>query len=106
MTTTILLSRKQLIQLHTTGEKTLDIMSGAKPKENKPPTSYKTESQKCAGRMQDNQPAAADEGKAEAEPDKAKITGQSQVYTATKESLFSKTTHTRNHALVSMPFLT
>ncbi|XP_072243955.1 cilia- and flagella-associated protein 251 [Leuresthes tenuis] len=49
--------------------------------------------------MQDNQPAAVDEGKAEAEPDKAKITGQSQVYTATKDSLFSKTTHTRNHAL-------
>ncbi|XP_075324980.1 cilia- and flagella-associated protein 251 [Odontesthes bonariensis] len=75
-------------------------MSGAKPKEKKPSTSYKTESQKCAGRTQDNQSAELDEGKAETKPDNLKITGHSQVYTATKESLFSKkAADTRNHAL-------
>ncbi|CAG5923463.1 unnamed protein product [Menidia menidia] len=72
-------------------------MSDTKAKPNEPSMSNQSENQQHVGQIPDSQSSAEDEGN---DPDKQKTTGQSQVYTATKESIFSKkTTPPSNHPL-------
>uniref|UniRef100_I3K6B8 Cilia- and flagella-associated protein 251 n=1 Tax=Oreochromis niloticus TaxID=8128 RepID=I3K6B8_ORENI len=66
-----------------------------------PPTSYKAEKHPLVGQEQDSGEAGKDEEKENS--DIPRRTGQSQVYTATRDTLFSKkTTDAEAHVLVSM----
>lgn len=92
-----------------------DIMSDAEVKDQEPATSCEEHKQE----MQNNQPEGNDEEKQRksgdedeespgvreegTETDTLKMTRESQVYTATRDTLFPKNiTQTRTHALVSM----
>ena len=92
-----------------------DKMSDDEAKEHEPSTSWKMEKprvqdDRAVGREEEKQMKSGDEAeksgaarREEKAPDKFKMTPQSQVYTATRDTLFPKnTTHTRTHALVSM----
>lgn len=66
-----------------------------------PPTSYEAEKHPVVGQEQDRGEAGKDKEKENS--DIPRRTGQSQVYTATRDTLFSKkTTDAEAHVLVSM----
>lgn len=94
-------------------------MSDSEHKEKRPPASSKVEKLETDGHL--HEPAVVDEDKqwksgeeaqgvadksnAETGSEEFKMTGQSLVYTATKDTLFTKQkSHARNHILVSIPF--
>ena len=98
----------------------LDVMLDPEDNKKGPSTSFKAEKLEAAGPLEesvavdeekqgksgDEEKDVKDKSNVEIGPDRVKMTGQSLVYTATKDTLFTeKISHTRNHALVSIPFL-